>query len=65
MSRHERTFLLRVICERCGGDGREITSYYGGNDPDTWDAGPCQAKDCDGGMVPAEETEIDEDEDVE
>lgn len=33
-------------CIVCGGEGRELKSRYGGNDPDTLDAGPCPA--CDG-----------------
>ena len=36
-------------CEHCDGDGRIIRSRWGGNDPDTWDAGPCQ--ECEGGLV--------------
>ena len=32
---------LTIICPDCGGEGRKIRSRYGGNDPDTWDAGPC------------------------
>lgn len=35
-----------LSCQKCGGDGREWRSKYGGNDPDVWDAGPCEA--CDG-----------------
>ena len=33
-------------CEHCGGEGRNWKSKYGGNDPDVWDAGSCEA--CDG-----------------
>lgn len=33
-------------CDVCGGEGRILMSRYGGNDPDVWDAGPCE--DCDG-----------------
>lgn len=33
---------LTIICTACGGEGREIRSRYGGNDPDTWDAGVCE-----------------------
>lgn len=33
-------------CIKCGGEGREYKSTYGGNDPDVWDAGRCEA--CDG-----------------
>lgn len=35
-----------IPCIKCQGEGRELTSRYGGNDPDTIDAGPCKA--CDG-----------------
>jgi len=43
----ERSSVMKILhCIRCGGEGREIKSKYGGNDPDTWDAGPCPA--CDG-----------------
>lgn len=34
-------------CQKCGGEGREFKSRYGGNDPDVWDAGECKA--CNGG----------------
>lgn len=30
-------------CRACGGEGREFRSRYGGNDPDVWDAGRCEA----------------------
>lgn len=33
-------------CAKCGGEGRVFESKYGGNDPDVWDAGECEA--CDG-----------------
>lgn len=33
---------LTRSCPDCGGEGRKIKSRYGGNDPDTWDAGPCE-----------------------
>lgn len=36
---------MRIACENCE-DGRIIKSRWGGNDPDTWDAGPCP--ECDG-----------------
>jgi len=29
-------------CDVCGGEGRIWMSRYGGNDPDVWDAGPCE-----------------------
>lgn len=35
-----------LFCETCGGEGRNYKSRFGGNDPDVWDAGPCEA--CDG-----------------
>lgn len=36
--------VARVLpCFVCDGDGREWASRYGGNDPDVWVAGPCQA----------------------
>lgn len=31
------------MCEVCHGEGRKLTSRYGGNDPDTIDEGPCPA----------------------
>lgn len=43
---------LYAICPDCMGDGRHIKSKWGGNDPDTWDAGPCINDDCDNGEVP-------------
>lgn len=42
--------VLTRVCEECGGEGRHIKSKYGGNDPDTWDAGPCER--CEGGDIP-------------
>lgn len=33
-------------CSKCQGEGRIFKSKYGGNDPDVWDAGKCEA--CDG-----------------
>lgn len=33
-------------CIKCQGEARRYQSKYGGNDPDVWDAGPCEA--CDG-----------------
>lgn len=33
-------------CIKCQGEGRIFKSKYGGNDPDVWDAGKCEA--CDG-----------------
>lgn len=34
-------------CSKCQGEGRIFKSKYGGNDPDVWDAGECDA--CEGG----------------
>lgn len=34
-------------CSKCQGEGRIFKSRYGGNDPDVWDAGRCDA--CEGG----------------
>jgi len=33
-------------CLKCSGEGRLYDSKYGGNDPDVWDIGKCEA--CDG-----------------
>lgn len=33
-------------CSKCQGEGRIFKSKYGGNDPDVWDAGKCDA--CEG-----------------
>ncbi|HET6198246.1 MAG TPA: hypothetical protein VFE12_20955 [Acetobacteraceae bacterium] len=44
-AREYRTSHPRV-CEGCGGEGRIFKSRYGGNDPDVWDAGRCEA--CEG-----------------
>ena len=30
-------------CSKCHGEGRSFKSKYGGNDPDVWDAGECDA----------------------
>lgn len=35
-----------LFCATCQGEGRMFKSKYGGNDPDVWDAGKCEA--CDG-----------------
>jgi DnaJ-class molecular chaperone len=35
-----------IDCTKCGGEGRKLWSRYGGNDPDVFDKGPCEA--CDG-----------------
>ena len=38
--------MALLPCSKCGGEGREFKSKYGGNDPDVWDAGACTA--CEG-----------------
>jgi hypothetical protein len=35
-----------IPCIKCQGEGRIFESKYGGNDPDVWDAGKCEA--CEG-----------------
>jgi hypothetical protein len=35
-----------IPCHKCAGEGRIFKSKYGGNDPDVWDAGQCEA--CEG-----------------
>jgi hypothetical protein len=35
-----------IPCIKCQGEGRIFKSKYGGNDPDVWDAGMCEA--CEG-----------------
>lgn len=35
-----------IPCIKCQGEGRIFKSKYGGNDPDVWDAGKCEA--CEG-----------------
>lgn len=37
---------MTLPCVKCGGEGRIFKSKYGGNDPDVWDAGQCEA--CEG-----------------
>ena len=37
---------MRLACSKCQGEGRQFKSRYGGNDPDTWDAGECES--CEG-----------------
>ena len=34
---------MMLFCHKCQGEGRKIESRYGGNDPDTYDAGVCEA----------------------
>lgn len=38
--------MTKEWCLTCGGEGKLYTSRYGGNDPDVWPTGPCEA--CDG-----------------
>jgi hypothetical protein len=40
--------MKTLTCRTCGGDGKNWTSRYGGNDPDVWSDGPCHACDGDG-----------------
>jgi len=35
-----------IPCSKCGGERRKYKSKYGGNDPDVWDDGQCDA--CEG-----------------
>jgi hypothetical protein len=37
---------MPLPCIKCQGEGRIFKSKYGGNDPDVWDAGKCEA--CEG-----------------
>ena len=38
--------VRRIFCGKCGGEGQIYTSRYGGNDPDVWPTGQCDA--CEG-----------------
>ncbi len=38
--------MAMLPCIKCQGEGRIFKSKYGGNDPDVWDAGQCEA--CEG-----------------
>lgn len=38
--------ILAIYCLACGGEGQKYTSRHGGNDPDVWPTGICEA--CDG-----------------
>ena len=53
---------LTVTCPDCDGEGNRYTSRYGGNDPNTWFAGPC---DCDHGLVALRCVECDQAEAIE
>jgi hypothetical protein len=35
--------MASIWCQHCGGEGKLYTSRYGGNDPDVWSTGPCEA----------------------
>lgn len=37
---------MRLYCSKCSGEGAIYTSRYGGNDPDVYPVGKCEA--CDG-----------------
>ena len=39
--------MVRLTCTKCAGEGHIYKSQFGGNDPDVWPAGKCDA--CDGG----------------
>jgi hypothetical protein len=34
---------MRLTCPMCSGEGRKYDSRYGGNDPDVYDTGECEA----------------------
>lgn len=38
--------MAKLFCSKCGGEGSLYGSRYGGNDPDVWRTGKCDA--CDG-----------------
>jgi hypothetical protein len=42
---------MSLYCRNCAGEGRIFRSYHGGNDPDVWDAGKCEACDGSGNQV--------------
>lgn len=33
----------QITCQKCNGEGTLYTSKYGGNDPDVWPTGKCDA----------------------
>lgn len=35
--------MALLTCQRCGGEGSLYASHYGGNDPDVWRTGTCDA----------------------
>ena len=37
---------MRLPCTKCGGEGTNYDSRYGGNDPDVWPTGTCDV--CEG-----------------
>jgi len=38
--------MVRISCSMCGGEGTKYASRYGGNDPDVYPIGQCEA--CEG-----------------
>jgi len=34
---------MTIYCRKCQGEGSLYTSKYGGNDPDVWKTGDCEA----------------------
>lgn len=45
--------MASLFCQKCAGEGTIYTSRYGGNDPDVYPVGKCEA--CDGsGSQPCE-----------
>lgn len=48
--------MASLFCQKCAGEGTIYTSRYGGNDPDVYPVGKCEA--CDGsGSQPCERHE--------
>lgn len=39
---------MTIPCHRCAGEGAIFKSRYGGNDPDVWRVGDCEACEGDG-----------------
>ena len=39
---------MNIPCRSCAGEGAIFKSRYGGNDPDVWRAGDCEACEGDG-----------------
>lgn len=42
---------MAIWCAKCGGEGSLYGSRYGGNDPDVWRTGKCDACDGSGAQV--------------